>query len=62
MLFHIKLFFGPIAGFINLAGVIIFCFFHYDRKEHESIQAELAGRKESLVADIARSNMKERKS
>ncbi len=55
MLFYIKLFFGPLTAVINLAGVIIFCFFHYDKKEHEDIQRELSLRKtrvdESCAAD-----------
>jgi len=50
MLFRIKLLFGPITALINLAGVIIFCFFHYDKKEHERIQRELATRKEEPPA------------
>ena len=50
MLFRIKLLFGPITALINLAGVIIFCFFHYDKKEHERIQRELAARKEEPPA------------
>ena len=45
ILFKIKLLFGPITALINLAGVIIFFFFHYDKKEHEQIQRELAERK-----------------
>lgn len=49
MLFRIKLLFGPITALINLAGVIIFCFFHYDKKEHERIQQELAKRKERVT-------------
>ncbi len=49
MLFNIKLLFGPITAVINLAGVIIFCFFHYDKKEHEQIQLELAARKERMT-------------
>jgi GPH family glycoside/pentoside/hexuronide:cation symporter len=49
MLFKIKLLFGPITALINLAGVIIFCFFHYDKKEHERIQHELAERKEQMA-------------
>lgn len=49
MLFYIKLLFGPITAGINLTGVIIFFFFHYDKKEHESIQIELARRKEKTT-------------
>jgi len=49
MLFKIKLLFGPITALINLVGVVIFCFFHYDKKEHERIQRELAQRKERIV-------------
>jgi GPH family glycoside/pentoside/hexuronide:cation symporter len=46
MLFKIKVLFGPITALINFAGVVIFFFFHYDKKEHEHIQRELAARKE----------------
>ena len=49
MIFNIKLLFGPITAVINLAGVIIFCFFHYDKKEHEQIQRELAARKDRMT-------------
>jgi GPH family glycoside/pentoside/hexuronide:cation symporter len=45
MLLKFKLLFGPITALINLAGVIIFWFFHYDKKEHEQIQNELVARK-----------------
>jgi GPH family glycoside/pentoside/hexuronide:cation symporter len=48
ILFKFKLLFGPITALINLAGVIIFWFFHYDKKEHEQIQSELAARKEQV--------------
>jgi len=48
ILFKIKLLFGPITALINLAGVVIFLFFHYDKKEHARIQAELAARKERV--------------
>ena len=54
MLFRIKLLFGPITAFINLAGVIIFCFFHYDKKEHERIQRELTERKERMTENSGR--------
>jgi GPH family glycoside/pentoside/hexuronide:cation symporter len=49
MLFKIKLLFGPLTALVNLAGVAIFCFFHYDKQEHERIQRELAARKERMV-------------
>ncbi|UCD57925.1 MAG: MFS transporter, partial [Candidatus Hydrogenedentota bacterium] len=49
VLFRIKLLFGPLTALINLAGVIIFWFFHYDKQEHERIQRELAARKERVV-------------
>jgi len=51
MLFKIKLLFGPITALVNLAGVIIFLFFHYDKKEHQRIQEELARRKQDLTKD-----------
>ena len=53
MLFRMKLLFGPITAFINLAGVIIFCFFHYDKAEHARIRRELAKRKERLTGNPA---------
>jgi len=53
-LYKFKLLFGPITALINLAGVVIFCFFHYDKKEHEQIQKELAARKERLEPDSSR--------
>ncbi|NQU08984.1 MAG: MFS transporter [Candidatus Abyssubacteria bacterium] len=53
MLFKIKLLFGPITALINLAGVVIFAFFHYDKKEHERIQQELAARKERITENRA---------
>jgi Na+/melibiose symporter-like transporter len=56
MLFKIKLLFGPITALINLGGVIIFCFFHYDRHEHERIQRELAARKERSTENHAAEN------
>jgi Na+/melibiose symporter-like transporter len=51
VLFKFRLLFGPITALINLAGVIIFLFFHYDKKEHERIQEELALRKENSNND-----------
>lgn len=49
MLLWIKILFGPLTALINLGGVIIFIFFHYDKAEHERIQGELAGRKERVT-------------
>ncbi len=46
ILLKIKLLYAPLTALINLAGVIIFCFFHYDKQEHERIQRELSERKE----------------
>ncbi|MBI5115276.1 MFS transporter [Candidatus Poribacteria bacterium] len=53
ILFRIKLLFGPLTALINLAGVAIFFFFHYDKKEHEGIQRELALRKARLSEECA---------
>lgn len=51
MLFKFKLLFGPITALINLGGVIIFCFFHYDKEEHAQVQRALAERKKNMAAD-----------
>ncbi len=55
-LFKMKILFGPITALINLAGVIIFCFFHYDRGEHERIMLELAARKGNTGGKSARNS------
>jgi GPH family glycoside/pentoside/hexuronide:cation symporter len=51
MLFKIKLLYAPITALINLAGVVIFWFFHYDKQEHAEIQKELAERKGRIIED-----------
>ncbi|RJP20397.1 MAG: MFS transporter [Candidatus Abyssobacteria bacterium SURF_5] len=45
ILLKIKLLYAPFTALINLAGVIIFSFFSYDKQEHARIQMELAERK-----------------
>lgn len=49
ILLKIKILYAPITALINLAGVIIFCFFHYDKQEHADIQRELAQRKNRVL-------------
>ncbi len=51
VLFKFKLLFGPITALINLGGVIIFWFFHYDKEEHARVQRALAERKKSIAVD-----------
>jgi len=45
LILKIKILYAPATALINLAGVVIFWFFHYDKQEHARIQQELAERK-----------------
>lgn len=59
ILLKIKMLFGPLTALINLAGVILFCFLHYDKEEHAQIQSELAGRKEGTTEEaLSREDVK----